>query len=799
MSSIYAGVFLLSAATLAFEVTLTRLFSVAQWYHFAFMAVSVALLGFGASGSLLALIPERAKRRLEGKLPLLAGLFAISLVLGYLGINYVPFDSYRIAWDPKQLLYLALYYLALVLPFLVGGLVLGTLFAIRPGQAGSIYASNLAGSAAGCVMALAAPPLFDGTGTVLLSAALALLSALAFKRRLWHPPSLLATLALLLLALRPPGFLELRLSPYKGLSQALLYPEARIAFNGWNAFSRLDVVESKGIKSAPGLSLAFQGPLPPQLGLFIDGDEAPPIIQREADLSFIDYLPTSLPFLLRPGARVLAIHPRGGLDVLVALERGASSVTVVEDNPLVVEVVKERFGPWAGHIYKDERVRVTVEGGRSYVRRSQEEFDLILLSPTGTFRAVLSGAYSLSEDYLYTIEAFEDYYRRLAPEGLLVVSRWLQLPPSEEVRAGALAVTALERAGVRHPERSLAVLRSWSTALLLVKKGELTEEEIALIKDFCTRRSFDLVYYPGMREEEANRYNVLNEPVYFRAFQELLGPQRRRLYAQHPFDISPPTDDRPFFFHFFKWSQVPTILANLGKIWQPFGGSGYLVLIALLVLAFLASGALILLPLLLRRPSLGRRRGYELRLAFAYFSFLGFGYLLAEIPLIQRFILFLGHPSYAFAVVVASLLGFSGLGSMASPRLPWRKVLLILWPVVLVYPYVLSGVFRLFLGSSLAWRFLVAWLSLAPLGFLMGIPFPKGMAELGRVAPDLVPWAWGVNGCASVLASILAAMMAISWGFSRVLLAGALAYLGSLLVVARAPGRFNKPEERPGP
>lgn len=816
----YLGVFLLSVASLAFEITLTRVFSVAQWYHFAFMTVSIALLGFGASGSFLTLFPSLAggphhpspgpspTRGGEvgqvGNLSYLAALFALSIVGSYLTINYIPFDSYRIAWERRQLLYLAIYYLSLTLPFFFSGLIVGALLAAQPARASTIYASNLAGSALGCLAAVAALPSLGGAGTVMLSALLGMLAVGAFARHalrftLHSPLSTLylASLAVFsFLALKPLPFLQIRLSPYKGLSYALQYPGAEIVFSRWNAFSRIDVVRSGGIHSAPGLSLAYLGSPPPQLGLFTDGEDLSPITATAGDKArlreFIGYLPTSLPYRLRPGAKVLIIEPRGGLDVLTALENGAASVTAVESNPLVVEAVRDAFGDWAGRIYQDARVTVIAEEGRSYVRRVGQQYDLIQLSLADGYRPVTSGAYSLSENYLYTQEAFMDYLAHLSEGGFLVVSRWLQLPPSEELRAGALAITALERSGVPHPEGRLVVIRTMRTALLLVKNGEFNAGEIEAVRDFCAEGKFDLVYYPGIHPAEANRYNVLPEPYYYRAFQDLLFAQdRARFYADYAFDVAPPTDDRPFFFHFFKWSQTPAILQAFGKTWQPFGGSGYFVLVALLALALLASAVLILLPLFFRRvtqpnlPQAVNLREVERGRVFLYFALLGLGYLFVEIPLMQRFILFLGHPIYAFATTLFALLLFSGLGSLICPRLPFLKMLVLLSVAILLYPLLLPHLFQLLLGQGFVLRLLASVVSLAPLGFLMGVPFPGGIALLDRLAPDLIPWAWGINGCLSVLASILSTMLAISFGFSWVLVGASLAYAGGAVVIWR--------------
>jgi hypothetical protein len=529
-------------------------------------------------------------------------------------------------------------------------------------------------------------------------------------------------------------------------------------------------VSSAAIRSAPGLSLSFPGELPGEDGLFVDGDDLSPVV-KDTDLQeFTGFLPVALPYQLRPGGRALLLEPRGGLDIWAALSQGAASVVAVESNPLLVRA--------AGSIYQDPRVQVVSEEGRSYTRRSDELFDVIHLALSDAYRPVTSGAYSLGERYDLTVEAFQDYLARLRPGGLLAVERWLQLPPSEELRAGAIAVEALRRTGAEDPAAQLAVLRDWQLGLILVKNGALTPAELAAIRSFAEARSLDLVALPGLTEEQANRYNVLDVPVYYRAFRDLQA-DAEALYAGEPYDVRPPTDDRPFFFHFFKWGQTRAVLQQMGKTWQPWGGSGYFVLVALLAVAAVASVVLIVLPRALRKErDSSQVRGVRGRV-LAYFGLLGLGFLFVEIPLLQRFILFLGQPIYAFTAVLAALLLFSGLGSLAAPRLSLRWTLPLLVAAILLYPFALPPFFRALLGAPLAVRLLATALGLAPLGFLMGMPFPGGLAWLGKRAPGLVPWAWAVNGCTSVLASILAAMIALSAGFSWVLAAAALAYTGA--------------------
>jgi hypothetical protein len=786
MSVLLFSVFLLSAATLVFEIALTRVFSVAQWYHFAFMTVSLALLGFAASGTVLSVFPRLLRRNLSSLLSVLCLLFSASVVGGYLASNHVPFDSYQLALDRRQIVYLAVYYLSLAVPFFFSGLAVAAVLTAAPEQAGKAYFANLLGSGLGCPAAFLMLTWGGGEATVVTAALMGAIAALGLSwRRSWKGFALAAALGFVLAVCLPrlPPVFEIRMSPYKALSNSLRYPGARTAYRGWNAFSRVDVMESEGIRSAPGLSYAYAGGLPPQKGVFTDGDDMSPLTSATpgTDLGFLDFLLVSLPYRLLSDPSVLVLEPGAGLDVLVAEHGGASEIVAVNSNPLTSSVVRDLYSDYAGGLYSRDKVTVVSEDGRSYLSRSRQQFDLIQVSLADSYRPVGSGAYSLSENYAYTTEAFIDYLEHVKPGGMLVVHRWLQTPPSETVRTLGLAITALESTGAEDPSRHIVALRSLYTGLLLVKRQEFGQDELDIVREFSQEKRFDLVYYAGIRPDEVNRYSILEEPLDYEAYTALLDTKDREgFYTSYPFDVRPPSDDRPFFFHYFRWTQTPEILQNLGKTWQPFGGSGYLVLLALLALVLVASLALVLLPLALLRGKGEIRYGKRL---FLYFLFLGIGYLFVEIPLLQRFILFLSHPVYALATVLFSLLTFSGLGSLASPRLALRKVMAGLVVLLACYPLLLPILFRWLLGLDLGFRVLASVIMLAPLGFLMGVPFPAGIRLVGRVAPGLVAWAWAINGCASVLSSILAVMIAISHGFSRVLFAGGLAYALALLAI----------------
>ncbi len=783
------SVALLSGAALLLEGALLRLLAVAQFYHFAFLVVSLALLGFGASGSLLSLWPPAKPEELPKTLGRVSFGFVLALGLGYAIVNWIPFDSYSIAWDRRQILFFGLYYLALTLPFLLAGLGIGAALASAGRSSNLVYGANLLGSAGGALIAPLALGVAGVPGAVLLSALIGMLAArsAAQKWTRWGLHALLLAgllffAALGLLNLRGEAILGMTLSPYKGLSDARRYPGAQFPLSRWNAISRLDLVAEAGIRQLPGLSYLYTGSLPPQLGLATDGENPQAITAAAPDqFEAAPFLPEAIAFSLQPAGRVLVLEPGGGLGILQALAGGAAELTAVESNPLVSAMVDQAVpgqSPFAR-----PGVETISSPVRPFLARADERFEVIFMPLTDRFRPVTSGAFSLTETYGLTVEAFEATLDRLSLGGLLVVSRWLQTPPSECLRLVATLAEALAGRGVRGRE-ALVVYRGIQTVTVLVRPSGWDASDLDQIRDFLAARKYDLVWAPDIRPEETNRFNRLPEPIYFQAVQALLeGPDRRQYYAEYAFDIRPPTDDRPFFFHFFRWEQTPQVIATLGMTWQPFGGSGYFVLIALLGLVLLLSLVLILLPVMLgrRRHRAAPRDPGHLRVLL-YFSLLGLAFLLVEIPLIQRWILYLGHPIYAFVAVVPTVLAFSGLGSALARQswLPRRTCFLLLAGLVLLAALALPPAMQIALGWPIASRLLLTALFLAPLGFLMGLPFPWGLQWLESRAPGLVPWAWAVNGCASVVASVLAAILSMGYGFTVVIVLGGLCYAAAL-------------------
>jgi hypothetical protein len=490
------------------------------------------------------------------------------------------------------------------------------------------------------------------------------------------------------------------------------------------------------------------------------------------------------------------VESRGGFDLLVALSEGATSVAAVEPNPLVVKAVRAQ-GAWAGDLYDHPQIELFAEEGRAFFARPGHHYDVILLSLSGTYHPITSGAYSLVEDYRNTVEGFSAALNQLEENGLLVIVRWLQVPPSESLRAFATAIESMEHAGI-DPTQSLVALRSYNQMLILARRGHFTSTELEQVRTFAAARSFDLVYAPDIRPDEVNQHNILPSPGYYLAFQRLLVVEDRATWlAAYPFDVSPATDNKPFFGHFFRWRQIEEVIAMVGHVWQPFGGAGYLVMIALLVVATAAACALVLLPLAAQRSVHSSPNRGSTFVWLVPFGFLGLAFLFVEIPLIQRFILFLGHPSYAMATVLGTLLLFSGVGSLLSARIRSGSMTGVLMGLVLLYQLGMPLLSGPLLGLPLAARVALVIAGLAPLGVLMGIPFPRTLSVLQEEAPGLVPWAWGVNGALSVVASVLAATAALSWGFGMVLVLGALCYGAAWLTTVWATRTHRRADVPP--
>lgn len=793
---VYIGLFIISLATLTLEISLTRFFSVSKWYHFAFMIVSIALFGIGVSGSFLSVFHSLLERNIQELRVILSLFFSLTCALSIAVINLVPFDPFRFAWDPLQFLNLVIYFVTLSVPFFFSGLCTSVILVDMADKVSKLYFSTMTGSGVGALIVTAVLSPISCGGIVVFISSLGFIATFTFALN-FPRKKLLAVLASILISMTLiftfGSMLEAKMSPYKSLRIALTYPNSQILYTGWNSFSRVDVFESPYVKYAPGLSYEYKGFIPSQFGLTVDGDSLTAITHYDGNLSTLDftsYLPMALPYHIDGRDKVLIIYPGGGLEVLIALYHNASEIASAEINPLLVEAVRDRFGDFAGNIYDDNRISVQVSEGRSFVKSSNETYDLIQLSIVGNVAVSSTGVYALSEDYLYTVEAMQEYYLHLKTDGVICITRWLLPPPREELRIVSLAVSMLEAQGIVNPENKIVAVRGWGTFTLLVKQNDFTQSETNDIRRFCSERKFDIVYLPGVSFSEVNRYNRFPQPYYYEMVKSILSSNdRKSFYQDYLFDIAPVNDERPFFYHFYRLDKIVSIYESMGKKWQPFVEGAYLVPVVF-IQALVLSFVFILMPLI-RFKRLGAMPG-KWRL-LAYFLFLGLGYMFIEVVFIQKFILFLGHPVYAVSTVLFSLLTFSGLGSFFSGRLKsWlRKSLIFILPIIfaatVVYSVSLPILLHELLDQNLSVRLFIAVSTIIPIAFLMGIPFPLGISLINERYPELIPWTWAVNGCASVLGSILTIIIALSTGFSAVLLLGGVTYLAAMVVIQSLP------------
>lgn len=798
------SVALLSVCVLAYEILLMRLFSIIQWHHFAYMVISLALLGYGVSGTLVTLLRTRLLARFPAVYTGCIGAFALSAVFCFLLAQQVPFNPELVLWDLRQPLWLLVLYLLLALPFLCAATAIALALMQHSVAIGRVYAADLAGAGLGGLLVIGllflVTPLQALTAIGLLALLAAVLGAretgLADGRR---ARALLGVAAVVLVG----GGLgsTLQISPYKGLSQTLLIPGARVVEQRSGPLGLLSVVESTQVplRHAPGLSLLATQEPPPQLGVFTDGDGMTAITHdsgERAALAWLDQTTSALPYHLRDIEHALILGAGTGADVLQAEYHAVPRISAVELNPQVRALVRDRFADYAGQLYR--RVSVHVDEARGFVAGSHAHYDLINIALLDAFGAAAAGLYALNESYLYTIEALQDYLDHLAPGGYLSVTRWVTLPPRDTLKLFATALDALEQRGVTEPAGHLALIRSWQTATLLVKNAPFTADEITHLRDFVQRRGFDVAWYPGMPAAEANRVNRLREPYFHDAALRLAGAGRERFLADYKYELTPATDSRPYFFHFFRWRSLPELLALRGQGGMPLLEWGYLVLVATLVQALLASVVLILVPLLALRR--GTRRDVPGRAGrgrvLVYFTAIGLAFLFIEMAFIQRFTLLLHHPLYAVATTLTGFLLFAGLGSRWSQRWSARHrqargivlavagiaVISLAWLVLLhAWPAALTG-------WPLPARVLLALAMIAPLAFCMGLPFPLGLARVAERDPGQLAWAWGVNGCASVISAVLATLLAIHFGFGTVVVLAVLLYGVAALSIPGAAG-----------
>jgi hypothetical protein len=809
-----AGVALVSATLLMTELALTRIFSVIMYYHFAFLAISIALFGVSASG----VFAYVARKRLD-RIPTDTLLAVESLVYAACAIVAL-FGLVRLRvglnYSPQNLRLMLTIYALAALPFFTGGLVVALAISRLSSQINAVYASDLVGAAAGCLLLI---PLLDrlgAPGVVLTAAVLAVTAALLFA-----PPGArrrFLAIAVLLVAIPLVGQLSGRAAfdvvDTKG------HQGDRVLFAKWNSFSRIGVYErTHGDWS---LSPAYKGPLPDTRFMDIDSAASTPILRLAPDLSNAEYLRYELTALAyhivsrdsrfgirdsdggdgtanpqsqipHPGFSALVIGPGGGRDLASALVFGAGRVDGVEINPIIADdVMRGRFREFSGGIYTNPRVRIAVDDGRSFVRRARDRYDVIQASLVDTWAATAAGAYTLTENTLYTVDAFNDYLDHLNDDGFLTITRWV----ADGLRLVSLAQAACEARGWSAADR-LAIVRQDRIATFLLKKTPLSAAEIERLRGVSGRLGFDVLYAPEKESDPSFTVSATDDkkghdPSFTQPAKDVIvdgattgdyarlirAADREQFYAAYRSDVRPTTDDRPFFFHTTKLARQFDVAFGRSMLF----GNGLSALMTLLGISATLVALFVVGPLVLADRGQTRPPGWLAWLV--YFGALGAGFMLIEVSVLQRFVLLLGHPVYSLTVTLFSLLLGTGIGSAWSRRFD---------PATLgragaraIVAVALLGVAVIVVASPIiAWaipfsrplRMAIAVTMLLPLGVALGMPMPTGLRLLGARAPQMIAWAWGINGALSVVGATLAIFIAMNWGFRAALLTASATYL----------------------
>lgn len=754
------SVFLVSLAALMLELALTRLFSATMFYHFAFLAISLALFGSGASGVFVYLV--RRKRPLADprrSFARAAILFAVTTVIALVIVlrNPLPLEV-----GPDLLKRLVFVYAGVSLPFFFAGCAVTVAITAWTADINRLYLFDLTGAAAGCLLVIPALDTLGAVDTVLAVAVIAAGSgalAAGRTRRGHAAAALLLGMALLGLVAGNRQSRWLELAEAKGRRQD------QVLFSKWNSFSRVTV----------------EGTLEdPVLEMLIDADAATAIWRGTGDDDARQGQvpgPIAAVYHLRRHGEVLIIGPGGGTDVLAAIEAGASRITGVEVNPIIVRdvMLREPFQGYSGSLYRRPGVHIVVDEGRSYVRSSSQRYDVIQGTLVDTWAATGAGAFALTENYLYTVEAFKDYLGHLADDGILCLTRWYFEPPDQMLRLVTVARAAMDEVGLAEPDRHFMLFVEDAQApdhtpgTLLLKRTPFTDEEVQTVEGLARRRGYGLLYTP--RTRPANLFTRLVEAGDVGA-----------IARAYPTNIMPTRDNDPFFFNSLRPEDVGRAMET-GSEWAK-TNLGTAVLFALVGISSLGVALFILGPLALagERISTGRRLA-----AVLYFACLGGGFIVVEVVLLQRFVLFLGHPVYALTVVLFSLLTSCGIGSLLAGRFDpghlgaaLTRVLLSIAGLVVLYVFALPPLFYRLIHLPRPLRIAIAVAALAPLGTVMGMAMPTGLRMLDQRMPSLVPWAWGVNGAASVLGSVAALLIALASGFDQALLVGAGLYLAAV-------------------
>ena len=799
----YVGLFLVTLATLMYEILLTRIFSVTMWYHFAFGAISIAMFGMTVGAIIVYLRPNTfTEDRVRYHMAASALLFAVTVVISFLTHICIPVVTDSLLLSITGLYALILTYVVISVPFIFSGICVCLALTRFPRNVSKLYAADLAGAALGCVLVIYALKVTDGPTAVFIVALLAGIGSVVFATEAGHVRmrrlAIVASLGLFVFAAGHTVLVHKQhpLVRLMWVKNKLEYPPL---YEKWNSFSRVTVRGSTTELRKPfgwGLSSIYpKDRRINQLGMTIDAGAGTVLTaynETSNDVEHLKYDLINLVHYIRPESKVLVVGTGGGRDILSALAFGQESVLGVEINENIVNVVNNRFGDFTGHLDRRPEVTFVVDEARSYIARQEDKFDIIQVSLIDTAAASAAGAFVLTENSLYTVEAWKIFLEHLTDNGVLTFSRWyFGNRPAEVYRLTALGCEALMQVGVDAPRKHIIIVRQmddrgWhfpvGVATMLVSKAPFSDKDLSVVTEVTDRMKFERVLTP----------DVALDPTFEKIAS---GKDLEAFTSQFPLNIAAPTDDSPFFFHMLRLGNMFSREVLSQGEWD-FNHKAVYVLAALLLTVFLLTLLCIIVPLVLTTKKATLTGALPL---FLFFACIGFGFLLVEISQMQRLIVFLGHPTYGLSVVLFSLLLSSGCGSYWTQTIGETKLmrtalahLLALVGVLALFGLLTPHAMRAFQESTTPLRILVATGILLPLGLFMGMAFPLGMKMASDRSAVLTPWLWGINGATSVCASVLAVAIALSAGISTSYWTGVSCYVVAVAAFLWA-GRRRRP------
>ncbi len=781
--NVYIGIFFISLATLAYEITLTRLLSVIAWYHLAFFAVSTAMLGMTAGATTVYLKPNWfTKNKLDVSIAKSCLAYSLAIPVSLVMLCFTPLVFTRPI--PSLFLLLETTFIC-TLPFYFSGIAITSVLTKHEFPIAKLYASDLFGASLGCLFVLAGLEILDAPSLILLCGAVAILAVFSFT---WHNHSFkLRRLAWLWLGILILLVIIKLYTPYgirPFVIKGLLQNPNQYIFEKWNSFSRIVVKKiHKGRPQYWGAS-----PLAPkeeifQYGMNIDGD-AGTMLRKFSSIDDIRHLRfdvTNVAYYLRPKKGACIIGVGAGRDIQSAILFGHEKITGIDINPIFINLLKGRFREFAG-IADRKEVSLIVDEARSFLSRTKEKYSIIQMSLIDTWAATATGAFSLSENILYTTQAWKIFLNRLTDNGIFTVSRWYSPKNlSETGRIISLAVATLLEDGNTKPSQHIALVTSGRISTLLLSKQPFSEQDITKLKKISSDLQFDLIVVPGA--SPAN--DVLNSIVSANSLAEL-----NTAVANWPLDYRPTTDENPYFFNMLRldinhilWALKTSKLIGKGNI------IANLTLAGLILSLFLLTIATIIIPLKLKaRFKKDNQRSEKILWSGAiYFSLIGAGFMFTEIALIQKLSVFLGHPVYALGILLFSIIASAGIGSFLSERLPLtRRPWIFLYPTIIAL-FILTIRFTLtvlgtnLVSSSMLTKIMASISVIIPLGMLLGVCFPTGMRLVRSARASETPWYWALNGIFSVLCSTLAVFVSIYFGISTSFYIASVCYFMLLL------------------